>query len=134
MNYKNIKNTLDDAWTEYKPKVILIAVLIVIFISGYGAGRGERNGTKPVRRQLNYTTNTTARPSPSPTKITKNVSPKISNTNRQSTAECHIKGNVGSGKKTYHIPGGAFYNRTNAELCFNTEEEAQAAGFTKSSR
>ncbi len=45
-----------------------------------------------------------------------------------------IKGNIGSSGKIYHLPGGAFYTRTNAEMCFNTETEAQAAGFRKSSR
>lgn len=46
-----------------------------------------------------------------------------------------IKGNIGSGNsRVYHLPGGSFYNRTVAEMCFNTEAEAQAAGFRKSSR
>ena len=48
---------------------------------------------------------------------------------------CVIKGNINSqGRKLYHVPGGAFYERTNPEMCFNTEDEAQAAGFTKSAR
>lgn len=45
-----------------------------------------------------------------------------------------IKGNIGSGTKIYHMPGGSFYNRTNPEMCFSTEAEAQGAGFRKSSR
>ncbi|MBX4187944.1 MAG: hypothetical protein KW793_02290 [Candidatus Doudnabacteria bacterium] len=45
-----------------------------------------------------------------------------------------IKGNIGSsGSKVYHMPGGSFYNRTKAEACFNSEDEAKAAGFRKSS-
>lgn len=49
--------------------------------------------------------------------------------------EGKIKGNIGSkGEKIYHMPGGSFYNRTNPEQCFDTEEAAQAAGFRKSSR
>lgn len=54
-----------------------------------------------------------------------------------SDAECAglIKGNISSGgEKIYHMPGGAFYTRTNPEMCFATEAEAQAAGFRKSSR
>jgi hypothetical protein len=45
-----------------------------------------------------------------------------------------IKGNIGSSGKIYHMQGGAFYERTQAEACFNTEGEAQAAGFRKSLR
>ena len=44
---------------------------------------------------------------------------------------CYIKG---SKSKTYHMPGGSFYERTNPAACFSTEEEAQAAGYRKSSR
>lgn len=46
-----------------------------------------------------------------------------------------IKGNINTnGRKLYHMPNGAFYTRTNPEMCFNTEAEATAAGFVKSSR
>lgn len=46
-----------------------------------------------------------------------------------------IKGNINSqGEKIYHVPGGAYYDITEAEEYFDTEEEAQAAGYRKSSR
>ena len=45
-----------------------------------------------------------------------------------------IKGNIGSSGKIYHVPGGSFYDRTIAELCFATEADAKAAGFRASSR
>ena len=45
-----------------------------------------------------------------------------------------IKGNVGSSENIYHMPGGSFYDRTDAELCFTTEAAAVSAGFRKSSR
>ncbi|MEW6660864.1 MAG: thermonuclease family protein [Bacillota bacterium] len=46
-----------------------------------------------------------------------------------------IKGNISSsGEKIYHVPGGAFYDRTVAEELFATEEEAVAAGYRKSKR
>jgi len=50
--------------------------------------------------------------------------------------ECpgRIKGNIGSSGKIYHVPGGSFYDRTIAELCFATEADARAAGFRASSR
>lgn len=46
-----------------------------------------------------------------------------------------IKGNISStGEKIYHVPGGAYYDKTVAEEWFYTEEEAQAAGYRKSQR
>lgn len=40
-----------------------------------------------------------------------------------------IKGNAGS--MLYHVPGSAFYKRTIAEVWFDTEASAEAAGFQK---
>lgn len=41
----------------------------------------------------------------------------------------------GSTSHKYHLPGGAFYDKTTHPIaCFDTEAEAVAAGFTKSSR
>jgi large subunit ribosomal protein L4 len=40
-----------------------------------------------------------------------------------------IKGNADS--MLYHVPGSAFYERTNAEVWFDTEAHAEAAGFQK---
>ncbi len=46
-----------------------------------------------------------------------------------------IKGNVSSsGELIYHVPGGQFYDRTYAEACFRTPEEAEAAGYRRSKR
>lgn len=58
-----------------------------------------------------------------------------SSTPSTSTEHGLIKGNINSkGEKIYHVPGGAYYDRTDAEEWFNTEAEAQAAGYRKSSR
>ena len=41
----------------------------------------------------------------------------------------------GSASFIYHVPGGAFYDRTTKPVrCFDTEAQAQAAGFKKSSK
>ena len=40
-----------------------------------------------------------------------------------------IKGNADS--MLYHVPGSHFYNQTKAEVWFATEEDAEAAGFSK---
>ena len=46
-----------------------------------------------------------------------------------------IKGNINSKKeKIYHMPGGAYYDKTIAEEWFKTEDEAQRAGYRKSMR
>ena len=52
-----------------------------------------------------------------------------------STQQGSIKGNINKkGEKIYHVPGGAYYNKTIAEEYFNTEAEAQAAGYRRSKR
>lgn len=46
-----------------------------------------------------------------------------------------IKGNINSkGEKIYHLPGGAYYEKTIPEKWFKTEREAQDAGFRPSSK
>jgi hypothetical protein len=46
-----------------------------------------------------------------------------------------IKGNASSsGELIYHVPGGQFYDRTNAEECFASESAAQDAGYRASQR
>lgn len=41
----------------------------------------------------------------------------------------------GSSSKIYHLPNGAFYDRTTKPvICFETENEARAAGFRQSAR
>jgi micrococcal nuclease len=51
------------------------------------------------------------------------------------TSNCLIKGNISSsGKKIYHVPGGALYKVVKPKQCFNTKAQAVAAGFVKSKR
>ena len=46
-----------------------------------------------------------------------------------------IKGNINSkGEQIYHLPGGAYYNKTIPEKWFKTELEAQEAGFRPSGK
>jgi endonuclease YncB( thermonuclease family) len=53
---------------------------------------------------------------------------------------CRIKGNIGKrGVRIYHVPGGAYYNKTRIneekrERWFCTEAEARAAGWRRSKR
>lgn len=47
-----------------------------------------------------------------------------------------IKGNLTTynGEAIYHVPGGAFYAKTQPEACFATEVAAQAASYRRSQR
>jgi hypothetical protein len=93
-------------------------------LSGKDAdGRSAAAGTS--KRSLNYTTNTGegTKHNATPASV-----PAVPNAN---PTDCYIKG---SKSKIYHLPGGSFYERTNAAQCFATEAEAQAAGYKKSSR
>lgn len=64
----------------------------------------------------------------------------ISTQPKASTGQCPIKGNISrKGEKIYHIPGGAFYDKTvidesRGERWFCSEGEAQVAGWRKSKR
>lgn len=50
-------------------------------------------------------------------------------------ADPQVKGNINSrGEKIYHVPGGAYYDRTIPEDWFCTEADAEAAGFRPSMR
>lgn len=51
----------------------------------------------------------------------------------ESPGKCEIKGNINrQGKKIYHIRGGKYYEQTNPEEWFCSEQEAQNAGYKKS--
>ncbi|HEX3099785.1 MAG TPA: hypothetical protein VHQ41_02315 [Patescibacteria group bacterium] len=118
-----------------KPLAIAGVCFVAVFIAGFGTGRVSHNGSgsATTKRSLtNYTTNT------SKTKTdaqNTNTATKPAATSKTTTSvdpnNCYIKG---SKSKIYHVPGGSFYERTNPAACFASEQEAQAAGYTKSSR
>jgi micrococcal nuclease len=55
------------------------------------------------------------------------------NTTSESDGKCAIKGNINrQGKKIYHVPSGKYYEQTNPEEWFCSEQEAITAGFKKS--
>lgn len=135
---KNCVKNLD--FEKYKDKLkplgIAAVCFIAVFAAGFGVGKSSQSGgvMSPTKRSnnTNYNTNTGTEAKDNTT----NTNTKPANTNSKTTAaidqnNCPIKG---SKSKIYHVPGGAFYNRTTPAACFNTEEEAQAAGYTKSSR
>ncbi len=132
--FDNLKNLdLQKILAHVKPIGITAACLVVVFTTGFGAGNMYSNNAvtsnAPTKRTLNnYNTNSTEKKTESKNTNT-DISPKTTQTT--ATNDCPIKG---SKSKIYHIAGGSFYDRTNAAQCFATESEAQAAGYTKSSR
>ncbi len=127
--YQKIKN-----WCKDHTKELQIgACLVLMFFVGFGVGKYNQETMSDKRRdkfQLNYTKNQTNPQNPVQDKVE-----AVGTQTGAGEADCKIKGNISStGKMTYHLSTGAFYKNTKAEKCFNTEQEAKQAGFTKSSR
>jgi hypothetical protein len=120
----DIKKYLDKK--KLQPFAIAGLCFLAVFIAGYGTGRSASFESQAVAtRSLNYTTNAKSKP-----KAAETAQPAGESKPHEGD-DCYIKG---SKSKTYHIPGGAFYERTNPSACFASEEEAVAAGYKKSSR
>ncbi|WP_042455612.1 sunset domain-containing protein [Neobacillus dielmonensis] len=63
----------------------------------------------------------------------------LTSCNNSASGNCNdpqIKGNLTTynGEKIYHVPGGQFYEVTDAEEMFCSEEEAEEAGYRRSLR
>lgn len=113
---------------------VLAAVQTVTFGMGmYTAKTYWSNPSVPID-QLDYSTNELNQQSSRPSEAKPGESART--TDSLDPANCTaIKGNISGSNKTYHVPGGSFYERTTTpEMCFATETEAQAAGFKKASR
>lgn len=131
MKMEKIKDFLE----THKQTVLYCLIVVLVFIVGFGAGRSGGANKKP-QNISNYTTKETTKPIENkeadpitPLPVTEKT--EIKPTTNQ-TGECTtIKG---SKSKIYHLPGGVFYDRTKAFQCFASEQEAQAAGYRKSSR
>lgn len=77
----------------------------------------------------------TAKPAGTPTtqpQATPAPTPTPASQPQQSQSACVIKGNEGRNGKIYHMPGQKYYNKTNPEVMFCSEVEAQNAGFRRS--
>lgn len=134
----SLKNFIEEKKIVEKGKPLAIAAVCfaVVFIAGFGAGKLQNSDSASGPRSLNYTTNANTDKNPAAntanTNSNTNSTAKPTNSATATTSgDCPIKG---SKSKIYHVPGGAFYDRTAASQCFATEAEAQVAGYTKSSR
>lgn len=143
--YQNFKK-----WVlEHKKEFQILIGSIGVFWLGFGVGEYNKNNqllgnyNKNNQQQQKLQQEGGGLQEDKPLKTENKVADENSNVVNSSTQNtlirkdnsCIIKGNIsGTGSKIYHIKGGAFYERTNPEQCFNTEEEAKVGGFRKSSR
>jgi len=135
MNYEEIK----EKFYEKKNYFAVALGFVLVFLLGFGTGIFEKDRRKAPTSLPNYTTNqqkTVEKPATETKPTVQAGENKVLGqaTSTEPTQECLIKGNISANSKIYHVKGGAFYDRTNAEMCFKTEEEAVSAGFRKSSR
>ena len=134
MTYEEFKQKFE----PHKPKFIIGACFVLVFLVGWGSGSyGKTERRDTVKSQTNYTTSPDKKPQQNTAagEATQVVIPAVvQGTSSAVSKSCIIKGNISSTSKIYHVKGGAFYDRTNPEQCFETEVEAVAAGYRKSSR
>lgn len=127
MNFKELVKT-------HQSKIVLTIGFLLTAMLGFGLGKistvrlnapevkVEQAFDSPINNSQNSPTVQSA--------VTQNA-----NLSGKLDCKAKIKGNINTkGERIYHVLGGAFYARTNPEMCFNTEAEALAAGFRKSSR
>lgn len=127
-----------NSWlNQNQQKIAIITGYILVFLLAFGLGKLTTSVPRAPeikveelagQPQLNNSSNTQDPQSQPTATTTSNPQPV--------KGDCggKIKGNIGSSGMIYHVPGGAFYDRTQAEQCFDTEAQAQAAGFRKSLR
>lgn len=138
-------------YPEIKKRFTLLGGLALMFLAGFGTGNYVKYKTPPSSPN-NYTTKTVdkpflsapaaAKPTTGETQTSSSTPPITSSSTPASVKpvidpnNCLIKGNISSdGRKLYHVQGQQSYKRlTHMTSCFNSEAEAQAAGFTKAKR
>jgi hypothetical protein len=142
-------------YAAIKKRLVMLGGLALMFLAGFGTGDYVK---VKVAAQLpdNYTTKTATKPFLSLPADSKTASDKTGAGETQTFSStpvvasstptalqpiidpnnCPVKGNISSdGRKLYHVQGQQSYKRlTHMTSCFNSEAEAQAAGFTKAKR
>ena len=123
MNFKEfIKNN--------QQKIVLIIGFALVAGIGFGLGRFSKPVQNPPEIRFEESTD------PQSYYNSNSASVQSSQTSQiqviKPSCDGKIKGTASS--KIYHLPGQAGYAKLNSLVCFNTEAEAQAAGFRRSSR
>ena len=112
---------------NHQQKIVLAVGFVLVTVIGFGLGRMTVSVTETpeIRVEEVFTL---------PDNYTPNISGIQSEAKIIQEEKCQDK-IKGSSSLIYHVPGGAFYDRTtNPLLCFDTEAEAQSAGFRPSTR
>ncbi len=109
---------------ESKTKFVML-ILGYVLVAGLAFGLGRSSAPKAEKAAVSESQATVP-----PVNYTPNQ-PQV-----QSAQTINCSGKIkGSSGMVYHLPTGAFYSRVkNPIKCFDTEAEAQAAGFRKSSK
>lgn len=132
MKYEELKTLV----SEHKARAVTVLACVIMFVVGFGTGKATKSQPKS-ESQLDYP-NYTIDSEKKPQEVGETAAtPAISQGNEKQinpNQPCVIKGNISGNNKIYHVKGGSSYEKTVPEQCFNTETEAEAAGFRKAKR
>src|SRR3989344_4877421 len=129
LDYQKIKK-----WcVERKKEGVIAGCFVLVFLVGFGTGRYDRE-VQSASRRSNTQSNYSKTGENQDVNTGGQVAGEATGDKAKADGKCVIKGNISTSGMIYHIPGGASYDKTNPEKCFNTEAEAKAAGFRKAAR
>ncbi|HTL39602.1 MAG TPA: hypothetical protein VL306_02210 [Methylomirabilota bacterium] len=119
--------------THQQKIVILIGFLLVAAISfAIGRATAFKYSAPEIKVEQAFTSPTNYSPNVAGIQSEAVTNPTTTTTSSPLSCVGLIKG---TSSLIYHVPGDAFYDRTTKPIrCFNTEEEAIAAGFRKSTK
>ncbi|HYD90652.1 MAG TPA: hypothetical protein VEA37_04090 [Flavobacterium sp.] len=120
-------------WQLHEKELLLVVSFVSVFVLGFLAHKVSSLNSLTADIKIEQ-----SQANSSIFKETQTVdSGQVSGASQTAVGECkpgQIKGNISSSSQIYHVPGGSSYNKLQAEACFDTEAEAQAAGFRKALR
>jgi hypothetical protein len=129
MKYEALKKWL----AEHKKELAISGGGVLLFLLGYGTAVGITTQRLEQKYRTNYLNLTTQKQTTQAPATGEVMGDTTTTPSADTDPNCKVKGNISSKSKIYHVAGGRFYKSVKAEKCFNSEEEAKAAGFRKSS-
>jgi cell division protein FtsN len=145
MSYDDVKKLIQ----EHRTPLLVIGGMVALFWVGFGAGHATRQELKQSPNYKQYSTkqdqkdDAEGRTEAPQEKTQEKPQEAVAATGTvagvkeapsSAPVSCIVKGNISGKNKIYHVKGGSFYDRVQAEQCFATEAEAQSVGYRKSSR
>lgn len=116
----------------HQQKIVLVIGYMLVGLLAFGLGRLTSPKKEAPDIRVEQQANLPANYTPTVAGLQTNTAPVQAITTTTDNCAGKIKG---SSSMIYHVPGGAFYDKTtHPTRCFDTEAQAQAAGFRKSSR